>query len=127
MPLADGGISPCASCDTKGPTATFRSAAKAVDFKIVRSAILNQKMPKALLKAEGHINRFIDLVETYFIDYNGYQVQWNIQDKAVYLAAKTTPSAYKDLIVRVGGYSAYFIELAPALQDEIIARTEQWV
>ena len=64
---------------------------------------------------------------TFFKDFNGNHVQWNIQDREVYLAAKVNPSAYKDLIVRVGGYSAYFVELDPILQDEIIARTEQLV
>jgi formate C-acetyltransferase len=126
MPLADGGISPCAGCDTKGPTVTLRSVAKAVDFdNTCRSAVLNQKMPKAILKTKNQMNLFIDLIETYFKDYNGYQVQWNIEDREVYLAAKANPEAYKDLIVRVGGFSAYFIELDPFLQDQIIARTEQ--
>jgi pyruvate formate-lyase/glycerol dehydratase family glycyl radical enzyme len=127
MPLADGGISPSAGCDTKGPTVTLRSVARAVDFNTNRSAILNQKIPKTLLKTKEQRNLFVDLIETFFGDYNGYQVQWNIEDKATYLAAKANPEAYKNLIVRVGGYSAYFIELDPILQDEIIARTEQWV
>jgi len=126
MPLADGGISPCAGCDTRGPTVTLRSVAKAVDFdNICRSAVLNQKMPKSILKTKNQMNLFIDLIETYFKDYNGYQVQWNIEDRDVYLAAKANPEAFKDLIVRVGGFSAYFIELDPFLQDQIIARTEQ--
>jgi pyruvate formate-lyase/glycerol dehydratase family glycyl radical enzyme len=127
VPLADGGISPCAGCDTKGPTVTLRSVARALDFRTNRSAILNQKMPKALLKTKEQINLFADLIETYFRDYNGYQIQWNIEDREVYLAAKANPEAYKNLIVRVGGYSAYFIELDPLLQDQIIARTEQAV
>ncbi|MFC1533295.1 pyruvate formate lyase family protein [Thermodesulfobacteriota bacterium] len=125
IPLADGGISPCAGCDTKGPTVTLRSVAKALDFSTSRSAILNQKMPKTLLQTKEQINRFVDLIETYFNEYNGYQIQWNIEDRDVYLAAKANPEAHKDLIVRVGGYSAYFIELDPLLQDQIIARTEQ--
>jgi formate C-acetyltransferase len=125
IPLADGGISPSAGCDTKGPTVTLRSVAKAVDFSHNRSAILNQKMPKALLKTKEQRKRFLDLIETYFRDYNGYQIQWNIQDREVYLEAQANPEAYKNLIVRVGGYSAYFVELDPILQDEIIARTEQ--
>ncbi|MFC1533298.1 pyruvate formate lyase family protein [Thermodesulfobacteriota bacterium] len=125
MPLANGGISPCAGCDTKGPTVTFRSAANALDFNSSRSAVLNQKIPKSLMKTEDHMNLFVDLMETYFKNYNGYQVQWNIEDKEAYLAAKANPSAYKNLIVRVGGFSAYFIELDPLLQDEIIARADQ--
>jgi pyruvate formate-lyase/glycerol dehydratase family glycyl radical enzyme len=125
MPLSDGGISPCAGCDTRGPTVTLRSVAKALDFNTNRSAVLNQKMPQTLLKTAEQRNRLVDLIETYFADYNGYQIQWNIEDREVYLAAKANPEAYKDLIVRVGGFSAYFVELDPVLQDEIIARTEQ--
>jgi pyruvate formate-lyase/glycerol dehydratase family glycyl radical enzyme len=125
MPLSDGGISPCAGCDTRGPTVTLRSIAKTVDFNNCRSAVLNQKMPKSLLQTRKGMNSFVDIIETYFRDYNGYQIQWNIGDREIYLAAKTNPEAYRDLIVRVGGFSAYFVELDPVLQDEIIARTEQ--
>lgn len=125
MPLADGGISPCAGCDTQGPTVTLRSVAKALDFTANRSAVLNQKMPLSLLRTREQMGSLVDLIETYFADYNGYQVQWNIQDGSVYAAAKENPAEYKNLIVRVGGYSAYFIELDPLLQDQIIARTEQ--
>jgi formate C-acetyltransferase len=125
MPLADGGISPCAGCDTKGPTVTLRSVARALDFTANRSAVLNQKMPLSLLRTREQMGSLVDLIETYFADYNGYQVQWNMQDGSVYAAAKKNPAEYKNLIVRVGGYSAYFIELDPLLQDQIIARTEQ--
>ena len=71
------------------------------------------------------IDRFVDLNETYLKDLNGYQVQWNIEDADIYRAAQSNPSAYRNLLVRVGGYSAYFIELDSLLQDQIIARTEQ--
>lgn len=125
LPLADGGISPCAGCDIKGPTITFRSVANALDFQKNRSAVLNQKMPKSYLKTMEQIDRFVDLNETYLRDLNGYQVQWNIEDADIYRAAQSNPSAYRNLLVRVGGYSAYFIELDSLLQDQIIARTEQ--
>ncbi|MFC1534050.1 pyruvate formate lyase family protein [Thermodesulfobacteriota bacterium] len=125
MPLSDGGISPCAGCDVRGPTVTLRSVADSIDFSVNRSAVLNQKMPKSLLKTEEEKNQFVDLIETYFRDYNGYQIQWNIEDRDVYLEAKANPEEYKNLIVRVGGFSAYFVELDPVLQDEIIQRSEQ--
>jgi formate C-acetyltransferase len=99
--------------------------AKALDFTINRSAVLNQKMPVSLLRTREQMNRLVDLIETYFADYNGYQLQWNLQDRDVYVAAKEEPTKYKDLIVRVGGFSAYFVELDPLLQDQIIERTEQ--
>ena len=125
LPLADGGISPCAGCDTKGPTVTFQSVARALDFSTNRAAVLNQKMPGTLLSSDNDIDRFIDLNETFFTALNGYQVQWNIQDETVYRKAKKHPADYKNLLVRVGGYSAYFIELDANLQNQIIDRTEQ--
>lgn len=127
MPLADGGISPCAGCDTNGPTATMRSVAKALNFETNRSAVLNQKMPKDLLRKRDEKNRFIDLTETFFKGYNGYQVQWNIHGKEEYQRAQKDPSSYKNLIVRVGGYSAYFIELDCFLQNQIIMRSDQQI
>ncbi|MCL5952587.1 MAG: hypothetical protein M1132_12860 [Chloroflexi bacterium] len=125
MPLADGGISPCAGVDTQGPTVTMRSVAKSLAYEGNRTAVLNMKMPKSLLRTRTERERLVDLIESYFVGYNGYQVQWNIQDREFYLAAKAHPSEYKNLIVRVGGYSAYFVELDSLLQDQIIARTEQ--
>lgn len=125
MPLSDGGISPVAGCDTQGPTVTLRSVARALDFSTNRSSVLNQKMPRSLLRTPAECERLVDLIESYFAGYNGYQVQWNIQNRESYLAAKANPSEYKNLIVRVGGFSAYFVELDPQLQDQIIARTEQ--
>lgn len=83
------------------------------------------KMPKSLLRTPAERERLIDLIESYFAGYHGYQVQWNIQDREFYLAAKSRPAEYRNLIVRVGGYSAYFVELDGMLQDQIIARTEQ--
>ena len=124
-PLSDGGISPCTGCDVKGPTVTLRSVGKALNFATNRSSVLNMKMSKTLLNSPVEMNRFVDLIETYFVDYNGYQIQWNIHDREFYLAAKDNPTEYKNLIVRVGGYSAYFVELDPFLQDQIIARTDQ--
>lgn len=123
--FSDGGISPCAGCDTRGPTVTLRSVAKALDFKINRSAVLNMKMPKSLLGTDEQKSLLAALVETYFRDYNGYQIQWTIEDREVYLAAQADPEAHKDLLVRIGGFSVYFVELDPVIQDQIISRTEQ--
>ncbi len=127
-PLADGGISPCAGFDMMGPTATMASVGiVANNFKSVRSAVLNQKIPKTMLSTEEERERFIDLVEAYFEGYGGYQVQWNIHDNGVYKQAQTDPDSHKNLIVRVGGFSAYYVELDRALQQQIIDRTEQKV
>lgn len=124
-PLSDGGISPVAGCDVAGPTVTLRSVARALDFSTNRSAVLNQKIPRHLLRTPEERSRLIDVIETYFEDLCGYQIQWNICDAEDYIAAKESPSDYRNLLVRVGGYSAYFVELDSDLQDQIIARTEQ--
>jgi len=125
-PLSDGGISPCTGCDVNGPTATLASAGKAMsNFQGARSAVLNQKMPCSILKTREEQNKFIDLIETYFEGYNGYQIQWNIEDRATYVDAMEHPQDHKNLIVRVGGFSSYYVELSKALQQQIIDRTEQ--
>lgn len=126
-PVADGSISPVAGADIKGPTASIRSAGKCVDWSITTDAVLNQKMPKKLLQTKEQYEKFWSLTENYFEDFDGYQIQWNIEDVETYKAAQKDPEHYKDLIVRVGGYSAYFIEIDPKLQDEIIKRTEQYI
>ncbi len=125
-PLSDGGISPCTGCDTQGPTCVMASVGKATDhFRRTRSAVLNQKIPQSMLKTPEEREKFVALLEAYFEGYNGYQVQWNIQDRATFEDAMKHPSKHQDLIVRVGGFSAYYIELSDKLQRQIIDRTEQ--
>jgi len=128
QPLSDGGISPCTGCDTQGPTVVMESVAKATDnFRKSRSAVLNQKIPQNLLKNIEERDKFVSLLETYFEGYNGYQVQWNIQDRSTFEDAQIHPNDHKNLIVRVGGYSSYYIELSQKLQQQIIDRTEQTI
>ena len=69
--------------------------------------------------------KVIAMVKTYFEDYLGFQIQYNIIDKQQLIATESHPEEYRTLVVRIGGYSAYFVELPPRFQDEIIARTEQ--
>ena len=73
------------------------------------------------------LNKFVDLIETYFNSFGGYQIQWNIQNRETYEAAMEKPEEYKNIIVRVGGFSAYYVELGKALQQQIIDRTEQMI
>jgi len=125
-PLSDGGISPCTGSDTRGPTCVMASVGNATDsFKTIRSAVLNQKMPQNLLNTPEERDKFVMLLEAYFEGYNGYQVQWNIQNRETYEDAMVNPQNHRDLIVRVGGFSAYYTELSKALQQQIIDRTEQ--
>ena len=125
-PLSDGGISPCTGCDTNGPTVVMTSVGKATDsFRETRSAVLNQKIPQTLLMTVDERDKFVALLEAYFEGYNGYQVQWNVQNRETFEDAMVHPEDHTNLIVRVGGFSAYYIELGQKLQQQIIDRTEQ--
>jgi len=123
LPLADASLSPTQGADTNGPTAVCNSALKA-DFSDAKTAVLNQKFPLSLFKSEGFAEKLADFTETFFRN-GGLHIQYNLLDAETLRKAKKHPEQYKDLIVRVAGYSAYFVLLAPEVQDEIIARTEQ--
>jgi formate C-acetyltransferase len=122
-PLADASLSPTQGADTNGPTAVCKSALKA-DFTDARTAVLNQKFPRMLFKSSGFAEKVADFTEA-FMRSGGLHIQYNILDAETLRKAKEHPEEYKDLIVRVAGYSAYFVLLSPEVQDEIIARTEQ--
>ncbi|MFC1871951.1 pyruvate formate lyase family protein [Chloroflexota bacterium] len=121
--LADGSLSPTQGADTNGPTAVCNSALKA-DFSEARTAVLNQKFPLSLFKNSSFAGKLADFTEI-FMKNGGLHIQYNILDAATLRKAKAHPEQYKDLIVRVAGYSAYFVLLASEVQDEIIARSEQ--
>ncbi|MBN1955325.1 MAG: glycyl radical protein [Anaerolineae bacterium] len=120
-PLSEG-VSPVQGADRKGPTAVIRSVAK-MDHARTGGTLLNQKFTPALLQDEDGLDKLAQLVRTYF-KLDGHHVQFNVVDAATLRAAKENPERYRDLIVRVAGYSDYFCNLGEALQDEIIARTE---
>ena len=121
-PTADGSLSPFRGTDKEGPTAVLNSAAK-VDALRGMATLLNLKFHPAVLRSGDGLRKLLALVKTYFDRY-GYHLQFNIVDRETLLAAKAHPEQYRDLIVRVAGFSAYFVELAPEVQDEIIGRTE---
>jgi formate C-acetyltransferase len=123
QPLSDGSLSPTQGADTNGPTAVCNSALKA-DFSDARTAVLNQKFPLGLFSNNGFAEKLVDFTEAYMRS-GGQHIQYNLLDAETLRKAKEHPEQYKDLIVRVAGYSAYFVNLAPEVQDEIIARTEQ--
>lgn len=122
-PLAEG-ISPTHGTDVNGPTAVLKSVGKVDWLPATGGIILNQKFNPGLLKDEKETQRFIELIRTYLNVLQGAQVQFNIVSKEELLAAQADPEAYKNLIIRVTGYSARFTELSKAVQDDIIARTE---
>ena len=121
-PLSEG-ISPTQGADTHGPTAAIRSAAK-MDHLMTGGTLLNQKFTPPVVAGEAGLNHMADLVRAYF-DLDGHHIQFNVVDRKTLRDAQAHPDEYKDLIVRVAGYSDYFHNLSRALQDEIIDRTEQ--
>ncbi len=120
-PLSEG-ISPVQGSDRKGPTAVLRSAAK-MDHVRTGGTLLNQKFTPHLLHDEKGMNALLGLVRTYFT-LGGHHIQFNVVDADTLRKAQEHPDEYRDLIVRVAGYSDYFCDLGKDLQDEIIARTE---
>ena len=116
------GISPVQGADTNGPTAVIRSAAK-IDHIKTGGTLLNQKFPSLLSTEEG-CNNLVHLIRAYF-RMDGHHIQFNVVDADTLREAQKHPEDYRDLIVRVAGYSDYFNDLGEDLQNEIICRTEQ--
>jgi len=121
-PHSDG-ISPAQGADRKGLTAVIKSAAK-MDHARTGGTLLNQKFtPKIVEGPEGN-DHMAHLVRSYF-KLDGHHIQFNVVTAETLREAQAHPEKHRDLIVRVAGYSDYFCDLTPALQNEIIARTEQ--
>ena len=120
-PLSDG-ISPSQGADRHGPTAVIKSVAK-IDHARTGGTLLNQKFMPQLLEDEIGLDKLAHLVRTYF-KMDGHHVQLNVVNAETLRHAQENPEKYRDLIVRVAGYSDYFVDLGRDLQDEIISRTE---
>ncbi|MGI5850388.1 MAG: pyruvate formate lyase family protein, partial [Christensenellales bacterium] len=116
------GTSPSHGADTHGPTAVIRSLGKLDQVKS-GGTLLNMRFLPSLLKREEDIVKLGKLIRTYFA-LGGHHVQFNIVDTATLLAARENPDDYRDLLVRVAGYSDYFNDIAENLKQEIIDRTE---
>lgn len=121
-PVSEG-ISPEKGGDTNGPTAVIKSCAK-MDHLKTGGTLLNQRFAPSVVQGEEGLDNMANLIRAYF-NMDGHHIQFNVFDKNVLLAAQKNPDEYKDLIVRVAGYSDHFNNLSRALQDEIIGRTEQ--
>ena len=121
-PVSEG-ISPEKGADTNGPTAVLRSCAK-MDHLSTGGTLLNQKFTPSVVAGEAGLRQMANLIRAYF-NMDGHHIQFNVIDRQTLLDAQAHPEEYKDLIVRVAGYSDHFRNLSRALQDEIIARTEQ--
>lgn len=122
-PLADG-VSPRQGKDTNGPTAAAMSVAKLDHANYSNGTLYNQKFLPSALEGDEGLKRFSSVVRSYF-DHKGMHVQFNVINRETLLAAQKNPEDYKDLVVRVAGYSAQFTVLAKEVQDDIISRTEQ--
>ncbi len=121
-PVSEG-ISPDKGADTNGPTAVIRSCAK-MDHLRTGGTLLNQKFTPAVLAGEEGKRNLASLIRSYFA-MDGHHIQFNVIDRETLIEAQKHPEEYRDLIVRVAGYSDHFRNLSKALQDEIIERTEQ--
>ena len=121
--LADS-IGAVPGCDTNGPTALLNSVLKCNQFLATSGNVLQMKFPKNQFNTERGLNSFIALAKTYF-RMGGQTLQVNVLNADELKQAKIEPEKFKNLIVRVGGYSTYFVQLSEGLQDNIIKRTEQ--
>jgi formate C-acetyltransferase len=121
-PVSEG-ISPVQGADRGGPTAVLKSAAK-MDHARTGGTLLNQKFTPKLLEDKQGLDSLAHLVRSYF-KLDGHHIQFNVVTADTLRAAQANPEKYRDLVVRVAGYSDYFCDLTEALQNEIIARTEQ--
>ena len=121
-PVSEG-ISPEKGADVNGPTSVIKSCSK-MDQLSTGGTLLNQKFPPSVVAGEQGLEQMANLIRTYF-NLDGPHIQFNVVDRQTLQDAQAHPEEYRDLIVRVAGYSDYFRNLSRELQDEIIARTEQ--
>ena len=121
-PVSDG-TSPSHGADRNGPTAVVKSLGKMDQVKS-GGTLLNQRFIPSVLAGEEGIDGMVNLVRTYF-KLGGHHIQFNVVDEAVLRDAQKNPDQYRGLLVRVAGYSDYFVDLDEYHQEEIIARKAQ--
>ena len=121
-PVSEG-ISPEKGADVNGPTAVIKSCAR-MDHLSTGGTLLNQKFTPSVVAGENGLDQMANLIRAYF-NMDGHHIQFNVIDRQTLINAQKHPDEYRDLIVRVAGYSDHFRNLDKALQDEIIERTEQ--
>lgn len=122
-PLAEG-ASPASGTDHLGPTAVMSSIGKLPTGSILGGVLLNQKLNPSTLENTSDRNKLMALLRTFFEVHKGWHIQYNVVSRETLIEAKKHPDQYRDLVVRVAGYSAFFTALSPDTQDDIIARTE---
>ncbi len=122
-PLADG-ISPMQSMDKNGPTCVLSSVGKIDCRKFANGTLLNMKFSPSCLNGADGVQKLRSMLETYFFDMMGMEVQINVISTATMRAAQKDPDKYKDLVVRIAGFSVYFVEMHTTGQNDLISRTE---
>ena len=122
-PLADG-VSPNGGTDTNGPTAVLKSVANIPHDRFVQGTLLNMKLDPQMINSENGINQIMALLKS-LCTLGVYHVQFNVVDQKKLIEAQAHPEDYRSLLVRVAGYTAFFVELGKEVQDDIIARTVQ--
>jgi formate C-acetyltransferase len=116
-------MSPAQSRDKNGPTAVFTSTCCFDHTRFMDGMALNMRMHPSVLSRDDGIEKLRDMTQTYF-ENGGLECQFNVVSTDTLRAAQGDPETHRDLVVRIAGYSAYFIELSTELQDDIIARNE---
>jgi pyruvate-formate lyase len=121
-PLNDGSVSPMRGADKNGPTAVLRSVIKA-GSKESHASVLNQKFSTAILRSNENVDKLVAYTNA-FMQNGGSHIQYNMVDTNELRDAKIHPENHRDLIVRIGGFSAYFTQLSSSIQDDVINRNE---
>lgn len=121
-PIADA-ASPAQGRDKNGPTAVFTSALVYDQSRMMDGIALNLKMHPSVLSNQEGVDKLRDVSKAYF-DQGGLEVQYNVVDSETLKAAQQDPNSYRDLVVRIAGYSAYFVELSRDMQNDLISRNE---
>ena len=122
-PLADG-VSPNGGTDTNGPTAVLKSVANIPHDRFVQGTLLNMKLDPQMAHSENGVQQIMAMLKT-LCSLGVYHIQFNVVDQKKLIEAQKRPEEYKDLLVRVAGYTAFFVELGKDVQNDIIARTTQ--
>ena len=122
-PLADG-VSPNGGTDINGPSAVLKSVAKMPHDRFVQGTLLNMKLDPEMISNENGVQQLMAMLKS-LCTLGVYHVQFNVVDQKKLIAAQKNPEEYKNLLVRVAGYTAFFVELGKDVQDDIIARTIQ--
>jgi len=122
--LNDGGISPSQGRDKKGATAVAKSVGKLDLVRVYHGAILNQRFQPSLLEGENKLKLFMQYIRS-FMDLGGWHIQFNVIATDILRDAQKNPENYRNLVIRVAGYCAFFTDLESAIQEDIIKRAEK--